>query len=108
MSQYIDTSVYPDTEAPAKLIAPELKEDYLQRIIGAFDRGISPKEATLQLLAGWQDVSNRVPLLQSPAYHALRSYFGWPAFPREKPSVEPTYRTLDALERREDGFEDRM
>jgi hypothetical protein len=108
MSPYIDASVYPDCEPPNELNTPELRDDYLQRVIGAFDQGIPPDERTLHLLAGWQDVFDRVRLLHSPGYHALRSYFAWPPLPREKSFVEPTYRILDALEGREDGFENQV
>ena len=105
MSPYIDASVYPDRTPPEDFMTPEHQDDYLHRIVGAFDQGMVPEKATLCLLAEWKEVFDRVQLLHSPAYHALRSFFRWPALPHKTSFTEPTYRILDSLEGREDGFE---
>ena len=108
MSRVPDSSVYPDREPPRVLTTLDEKAEYLQRVIGAFDRGIPPDEATLRLFSGWNEVFDRFAFRGSPAYHALRSFFGWKAVPRERFFSEPTYLKLDRREGRIDGFEDRV
>lgn len=105
MSEIFDTSVYPDRDPPDNLDSLEEKADFLHRIVGAFDFGLVPEAATIRLLSGWREVFDRFPLPGSPAYHALRSYFGWPRVERTTCFMEPTYRILDALEGRQDDFE---
>jgi hypothetical protein len=104
----IDQSLYPDREPPRSLDAAEDKADYLARVCGAFDFGISPEAATLDLLRGWREVFDRFPLAHSPAYHALRALFGWAPVDSLTFLREPLYRVLDAEEGREDGCEDRV
>jgi hypothetical protein len=108
MTTPLDGSVYPDVDPPDELVTMEQKADYLHRIVGAFDFGIPPDRSTIRLLAGWREVFDQHPLPGSPGYHALRRYFGWPEVERTTFFVEPAYRKLDALEGREDGFEDQM
>lgn len=108
MTEPVDESVYPDVDPPASLASPEVRADYLQRICGAFDFGIAPERATLELLAHWRDIFDRYPLRASPAYHALRTYYGWPAVEQLPYLGTPAYIKLDRLEGREDGFEDRV
>lgn len=104
----LDESVYPDRDPPRELATPEEKADYLHRVCGAFDFGIAPEPATLQLLAQWKDVFDAFPLAHSPAYHALRAHFGWESAERLPYLGEPGYVKLDAAEGREDGFEERV
>ena len=108
MTQEIDHGLYPDIEPPAALDTPELKADYLQRVCGAFEFGIVPEEETLALLAGWQEVFDRFPLRASPAYHALRAFFGWEPVEQLPYLGVPIYLRLDRVEERVDGFEDRV
>jgi hypothetical protein len=108
MSQGLDESLYPDREPPVALTAPAEQAEYLQRVCAAFDFGIPPEAATLRLLAGWEAVFDAFPLAHSPAYHALRACFGWPARERLPYLGVPGYVTLDAGEGRVDGFEDRI
>lgn len=100
---YIDHSVYPDLdEPPDALEDPAEKADYVHRVCAAWDFGIVPDPETFRLFRGWRDVFDRYPLHALPAYHAFRSWFGWPA-------VEKT-RILDShaerLDRREGRGED--
>lgn len=104
----IDGSVYPDREPPSALETQEDKADYLQRICGAFDFGIPPERATVEMFRGWRDVFDRFPLAHSPAYHALRAFFGWETIERLPFLGEPGYRKIDAAEGRTDGFEDQI
>lgn len=108
MSQTPDTSVYPDRDPPAELITLEQKADYLHRVLAAFDHGIPPTEPTLRIFRDWQEVFDCFPLSGSPAYHALRAYFGWSEVPRTRFFGAPAYQLFDRLEGREDGFEDRV
>lgn len=104
----IDATVYPDREPPSELTTPEEKAEYVHRVCAAFDFGVPPEETTLQLLWGWKPVFDRFPISHSPAYHALRAFFGWEPVPRKTYLGEPGYRKLDAAEERTDGFEDRV
>jgi len=106
MKTQIDGSVYPDREPPQELFTLRQKADYLHRIVSAFDYGIPPDSATLQLLAGWQDVFDAFPLPSSPGYHALRDFFGWPEAEKAPFQSQPIYLTQDAFEGRTDGYED--
>jgi hypothetical protein len=108
MALNLDHSVYPDIEPPADLVTPEEKADYLQRLCGAFDFGIAPEPYTLGLLSRWKDVFDRFPLKASPAYHALRAFFGWEPVEQLPYLGTPCYLKLDRLEERGDGFEDRV
>lgn len=104
----IDATVYPDAEPPSDLATMAEKADYLHRICGAFDFGVPPDAPTLRLLAGWKAVFDRFPFPHSPAYHALRAWYGWEPVERAAYFGEPGYRKLDAAEGREDGFEGRV
>jgi hypothetical protein len=108
MKPYLDASVYPDQEPPEDLTTPEDKADYVHRICSAFDFGIPPEDATIQLLAAWKDIFDRFSLAYSPAYHAFRAHYGWEPVERLPYFGEPIYRRLDAAEEREDAYEDRV
>jgi hypothetical protein len=59
-------------------------------------------------MAAWREVFDRYPLPASPAYHALRAYFGWPPVERARFFCEPVYLKLDRLEDRCDSCADRV
>lgn len=101
----IDTSLYPDREPPSRLEAPEEKADYLHRVCGAFDYGLPPTGDTLKELRHWKDVFDRFALPASPAYHTLRSLYGWEEAPRLPYLGKPHYQVLDELEGRSDDCE---
>jgi hypothetical protein len=95
---YIDQSVYPDVDvAPGVLDLPGDQADYVHRICAAWDFGLVPERATFQLFRGWREVFDVYVLPHSPAYHAFRTWFGWP--PVEKGSLIAT--TAECLDRRE-------
>lgn len=108
MTMRLDGSVYPDVDPPDDLPTAEAKADYLQRICGAFDFGVVPEGYTLELLSSWKEVFDRFPLKSSPAYHALRAFYGWEAVEQAPYLGTPVYVKLDRMEGREDGFEDRV
>jgi hypothetical protein len=108
MSSNLDQSVYPDIEPPAELTRPEEKADYVQRVCGALDFGIVPEAETLELFSSWKDIFDAFPLRALPAYHAFRAYFGWEPVGQLPYLGTPSYVSLDRMEEREDGFEDRV
>ena len=104
MNQYIDQSLYPDAEVPPEsLDSPEDKADYVHRICTAWDFGIHPEPETFELLSGWKEVFDRFPVATSPAYHAMRAWFGWTAVPFPPGISAPVPRWLhqDRIEGRD-------
>ena len=106
MNTHLDLSLYPDEEPPEELVTESQQVEHLRRVIGAFDHGLVPEESTLNLLVSWKKLFDRYPMSASPAYHALRSLFGWEQVVRAPFFGEPTYCKFDRIERRTDGFED--
>jgi hypothetical protein len=103
MSLEIDQSVYPDLDHPPTVLETvEAKADYVQRICSAWDFGVHPEAATFDLFARWRDVFDQFPIPTSPAYHAFRGWFGWPAVdvPTGLPAITPRWLHLDRLEGR--------
>jgi len=99
----LDASLYPDLEVPPTRLADlGEKADYLHRVCSAMDFQIFPEQATLKELAGWKDIFDQYPLPASPAYRALRGWFGWEPVkvPRGLPASRPRYLALDAAEDR--------
>lgn len=101
----IDPSLYPDRPAPARLDSPEDKADYLRRVCGAFDLGLPPTADTLRALREWKDIFDGFALRGSPAYHTLRSLYGWEEMPRLPYLSKPHYQVLDEIEGRTDNCE---
>lgn len=100
----IDHSVYPDLDHPPDDLPDEFaKADYLHRVCTAWDFGIMPDSETFNLLEGWREVFDRFPVLTSPAYHALRARFGWPAIPWPAGIRPPTpfWKRRDTIEGRD-------
>lgn len=102
-ADFIDHSVYPDLdELPESFETVEDKADYVHRICSAWDYGVHPERETFALFEGWREVFDRFPVLASPAYHAFRSWYGWPrvAVPAGITGPTPRYIILDRLEGR--------
>lgn len=106
MKLHIDESVYPDETPPTEFFTIHQKADYVHRIVSAFDFGLPPDAATLLLFSRWQEVFDAFPLPASPGYHALRSYFCWPAVKKEPFPSQPSYLKQDTAEGRIDGCEE--
>jgi len=81
---------------------PGAKADYIHRVCSAMDFHIFPEPVTLAELAAWKDIFDRFPLPASPAYRALRWWFGWEPvqIPPGMPATRPMYLALDAAEER--------
>jgi len=102
---HIDHSVYPDLDDPPVVLETDFdKADYIDRICAAWDFGVHPDAETFDLFSGWKDVFDRFPVVTSPAYHAMRAWFGWEAmeYPKGIPAPTPQWVHLDRLEGRED------
>lgn len=103
----MDGSVYPDREPPQEFTCDEDRADFVHRICSAWDFGIPPLRETFDLFAGWRDVFDRFPILNSPAYHAFRTIFKWPAIPGGR-ILEARYERLDRREGRTDPFAEQV
>ena len=99
MPDAIDHSLYPDTAAPDDLRDESVAADYVQRVCGAYDFGIVPSAAVLSTMRGLRAVFDRFPLPASPAYHALRRLFDWPAV-ASVPPARLRYELFDLREGR--------
>jgi len=100
---FIDGSLFPDMDAPpVRLDGPEDQADYVHRVCSAWDYGVQPEAETFALLSRWEDVFDRFPVLTSPAYHAMRAWFGWAPVPIPPGLHPPTprYRLYDDMEGR--------
>lgn len=100
-----DGSVYPDLESPPEALdACEAQADYLHRVCAAWDFGVPPSEETVSLLSTWKEIFDRFPFVVSPAYHALRQWFGWESIPVPPGcyAAVPRYREYDRLEGRDE------
>ena len=95
----IDLSLFPDTTPPDDLHDEHVAADYVQRVCGAYDFGIVPSAAVLGTLRGLSAVFDRFPLAASPAYHALRRLFKWPAV-ASVPPARLRYELFDLREGR--------
>lgn len=106
MAMRLDHSVYPDERRPPDdLPTPEARADYLHRVCAAFDFGVFPERGDWIRFAGWRDIFDAHPLPDSPAYHAFRSTFGWPAMPRGTCGLTPPWKLQDLREGRVDPCE---
>jgi len=68
-------------------------------ICAAWDFGIVPDPETFTLFRGWRTTFDRYPLATSPAYHAFRSWFGWPPVAKAR-LLDSTAEQLDRREGR--------
>jgi hypothetical protein len=103
----IDHSVYPDIPHGDDFADDYDRADYLHRVCAAWDFGVFPERATVELFRRWRDVFDRFPVAASPGYHAFRMHFGWPPVPPEFALTPARWEVLDALESREDPCRDR-
>jgi hypothetical protein len=103
----LDHSVYPDVSPPPDdLPTIEDRMDYVHRICSAFDFGIFPEETDWELFAGWKDVFDRFPMLDSPGWHTFRSWYGWEPVPHTQRLGTPAWKGDDLREGRTDPCEE--
>jgi hypothetical protein len=83
MHEWIDGTLYPDTDAPDQLESLSDRVDFLARLCSAWDFGILPYPETVQEVrcTRWREAVDATRLLTSPAYHLLRRWHGLPPLP---------------------------
>jgi hypothetical protein len=72
----LNYSLYPDREIPTDLTDAE-RAEYVERLCRQFDFGTPIVSRFVIALRDWKDIFERFPILDSPAYHAIRAYFHW-------------------------------
>jgi len=83
MSDWLDGSLYPDTEVPETLETLEERVDFIARLCGAWDFGILPYPETIAEVRReeWKEAVDACRLLTSPTYHLLRKWHGLETLP---------------------------
>lgn len=83
MPDWIDGTLYPDTDAPETLDGLGDQIDFLARLCSAWDFGILPYPETVQEIrrSEWLESVDACRLLTSPAYHLLRRWHKLPPLP---------------------------
>lgn len=82
-SDWLDGSLYPDTDPPEELPDLASRVDFLVRLCGAWDFGILPSQATVSEIRrpAWREAVDACQLLTSPVYHLLREWHELPPLP---------------------------
>ena len=77
-ANWLDGSLYPDTDIPQVLDTLADRIDFLARLCSAWDFGILPHTATVSEIqkTEWKPAVDACRLLTSPAYHLLRRWHG--------------------------------
>ncbi len=99
MLNWIDGSLYPDTDVPDELPTLGDRVDFLAHLCSAWDFGLLPDcEAVEEIRrSDWREAVDATRLLTSPTYHLVRSWHGLPTLPylgqqlayiRDDPSLE--------------------
>jgi len=80
---WIDGTLYPDVEPPARLTGLAERVGFLARLCAAWDFGILPRAETVTEIRkpGWREAVDACRFLTSPAYHLLRDWHGLPPLP---------------------------
>lgn len=83
MSDWIDGTLYPDTDIPERLEGLEERIDFLARLCSAWDFGVLPYAETVREIrkSEWRESIDACRLLTSPAYHLLRRWHNLPSLP---------------------------
>ena len=82
-SDWIDGSLYPDTEPPTRLDTLAERVDFLARLCAAWDFGLLPEANVVVEIrrAEWREAVAACRLLTSPVYHLLRRWHHLPRLP---------------------------
>lgn len=83
MDEWLDGSLYPDTEPPVNPLGLPEQVDFLARLCSAWDFGILPRMDTVNEVRRpqWRPAVDACNLLTSPAYHLLRRWHNLPSAP---------------------------
>jgi hypothetical protein len=94
----IDGALYPDRDAPERLLTLGDRVDFLARLCAAWDFGRLPDLETIEevRVLSWREAVDATRLLTSPTYHLLRH---WHRLPRLRflGSVPPAIRDDPSL-----------
>jgi hypothetical protein len=74
VSDWIDGSLYPDTDVPTRITSLADRVDFLARLCAAWDFGLLRRPE-------WREAVDACRLLTSPTYHLLRQWHGLPRLP---------------------------
>jgi hypothetical protein len=79
-SDWLDGSLYPETNVPDTLETLADRVDFLARLCSAWDFGLLPRQATIAEIRreDWKPTVDACRLLTSPAYHLLRRWHSLP------------------------------
>jgi hypothetical protein len=82
-NDWLDGTLYPDTEPPESLNTLAERVDFLARLCAAWDFGLLPTSQTVAEVrrSEWREAVDACRLLTSPAYHLLRQWHGLPRLP---------------------------
>ena len=97
--QWIDGTLYPDRDVPARIECDEVRIDFVARLCSSWDFGVLPRRETIEEVRKpeWRTAVDRCRLLTSCTYHLLRKWHGLPSAPslgsisgyiREDPNLE--------------------
>ena len=97
--EWIDGTLYPDRDMPARIERDEDRIDFLPRLCSSWDFGVSPRRETIEEVRKPEKRTavDRCRLLTSCTYHLLRKWHGLPSAPflgnipayiREDPNLE--------------------
>jgi hypothetical protein len=77
-SDWLDGTLYPDTDVPDRLESLGDQVDFLARLCSAWDFGLLPRVETIAEIRReeWRKAVDECRLLTSPAYHLLRRWHG--------------------------------
>jgi len=83
MQNWIDGTLYPDTDTPAEIVTLADQVEFLARLCAAWDFGVLPYKETITEIRHpeWRAAVDACRLLTSPAYHLLRRWHNLPALP---------------------------
>jgi hypothetical protein len=83
MHNWIDGTLYPDTDIPDELPTLGDRVDFLARLCSAWDFGLLPDRETVEQIRkpDWLEAVDATQLVTSPTYHLVRSWHGLPTLP---------------------------
>lgn len=83
MSNWLDGSLYPDTQPPQSLPHLADRVGFIARLCAAWDFGVLPEWETIVEIRqpAWREAVAQCLLLTSPTYHLLRAWHNLPSLP---------------------------